>query len=375
MNRLAKIIGQEEVIRRLGAFVDLHLKRGNPPEHILLIGPEGTGKRTIAAALAEELHCSLKTASPEALIRRGDLSAVLTSLENGDFLFMENIPKLREPLKAMLLRALVDFRIDLVIGQGAAARIHPYRLSYFTCIATATREVDRASELRDAFPLILTLRNYSRPELEQIVQVIARVRSLEITPTVCTWIVDACDRNPHEIEVLIQRLSRAGAGRITDKDAAEILTVYGFNPSQYLEVTSTAGLRQLNGVQFEKLVSALLQKMGFEAKTTKASGDGGIDIVAILDKPVIGGRYLIQCKRLAQDTLVGVPTVREFYGAITADRGAVKGILVTTSAFTAQAKEFAGEVGIELIDGARLNVLLGDCGLAEEPRSTKKSLF
>jgi restriction system protein len=81
--------------------------------------------------------------------------------------------------------------------------------------------------------------------------------------------------------------------------------------------------------------------MGFRAETTKASGDGGIDIVATLDRPIVGGTYLLQCKRFAADNLVGAATVREFYGALTADRQAVKGILVTTSGFTAQAQEFA----------------------------------
>ena len=98
--------------------------------------------------------------------------------------------------------------------------------------------------------------------------------------------------------------------------------------------------------------------MGFRAEMTKATGDGGIDIEAVLDKPIVGGRYLIQCKRFAPESLVGSPTVREFYGAITADRKAIKGILIRTSGYTSQALEFADGLPIELIDGVRLADLL-----------------
>lgn len=91
---------------------------------------------------------------------------------------------------------------------------------------------------------------------------------------------------------------------------------------------------------------------------TRATGDGGIDIVAHLDKPIVGGRYLIQCKRFTGP--VGAPIVREFYGAVQADRMAVKGILITTSGFTDQAREFAENLPIELVDRSRLDILLAD---------------
>ncbi len=95
---------------------------------------------------------------------------------------------------------------------------------------------------------------------------------------------------------------------------------------------------------------------------TKAIGDGGIVIVSILDKPVIGGRYLFHFKRLGPDSLVGAPTVREFYGAVTADRKARKGILITNSGFSVQAKGLAGAVGSRLIDGQQLGNLLAEYG-------------
>jgi restriction system protein len=106
--------------------------------------------------------------------------------------------------------------------------------------------------------------------------------------------------------------------------------------------------------------------MGFRTELTKATGDGGIDIVATLDRPIVGGRYLIQCKRYAPDALVGAALVREFYGALTADRRAVKGVLITTSGFTPQALEFARELHIELIGRDQLQQLLSDYGVQGE---------
>jgi tetratricopeptide (TPR) repeat protein len=126
---------------------------------------------------------------------------------------------------------------------------------------------------------------------------------------------------------------------------------------------SISSLDTLSGVEFEYLITRVLERMGFRAETTKASGDGGVDVVATLDQPLTGGRYLIQCKRYAPDSTVGAATVREFYGALTADRRAIKGILITTSAFTAQATEFAEGLPIELIARDKLQGLLERHGL------------
>jgi restriction system protein len=121
---------------------------------------------------------------------------------------------------------------------------------------------------------------------------------------------------------------------------------------------------ELSGQQFEQLITKLLAQMGFQTELTKVSGDGGIDIIALLNKPIVGGRYLFQCKRFAPDNLVGAPTIRDFYGAVTADR-AVKGIFITTSDFTAQAREFAERAGLELINLIQLKKLFDDFGLTE----------
>ena len=120
----------------------------------------------------------------------------------------------------------------------------------------------------------------------------------------------------------------------------------------------------LSGREFERLISKLLERMQFRTEVTKSSGDGGIDIIAFLERPIIGGKYLFQCKRYAPNNLVGASTIRDFYGAVSADR-AVKGVFITTSDFTPQAREFAERTGLELMNLSQLRRLLDDFGLAE----------
>jgi restriction system protein len=138
-----------------------------------------------------------------------------------------------------------------------------------------------------------------------------------------------------------------------------MLSVLGYNVSHTgMLHTDGMDLNSLSGIEFEHFITEALRKLGFIAEMTRTTGDGGIDIEASLDRPLVGGRYLIQCKRLSGDNLVGSPTVREFYGALIADRRAAKGILITTSGFSSQARDFAANLPIELIDGEQLAKLL-----------------
>jgi len=161
----------------------------------------------------------------------------------------------------------------------------------------------------------------------------------------------------------MQRVVRAlNKPKITEGDALQALAVFGITANADTHIGDSANLELMSGVEFERAVTALLARMEFRAEMTKATGDGGIDIVAVLDKPILGGKYLFQCKRYAPDNLVGASTVRDFYGAVTADK-AVKGILITTSDFTAQARESAERVGLELINLGRLQDLFAQYGM------------
>jgi len=371
-----QVVGQKNAVARLTAIYEFCGPRKIAADHILLVGPDGIGKRTIANAFATEMGVQVKHIDAATLERKGDLTAVLMSLGSADVLLIQDIGSLRPFLWQIFLTALQKNRIELAIGSGPGARKHLYQLNRFTCIATARRESDCALELREAFSLIVPMESYSRPELERLANLIATWNGVAIEQAAAKLIAGVCGGVPHQLDLMIKRLASLGGSPITEASAVEILSLLGVKASGGSELAPSGDVQQLTGIQFEELISSLLARMGFRAQMTKASGDGGIDIVADLDKPFVGGKYLIQCKRFSADTIVGAPVVREFYGAVSADRGAVKGVLVTTSGFSDQAREFAQSVGIELIDMDRLRMLLAETGMGTtDPMPPKPNLF
>ncbi len=147
MRGLDRIIGQEQTVKRLQEFANHFSERGEAPDHIVLVGPEGMGKKAIAESLANGLDFAMAVTNAALLEKKFDLTAILSSLDPRTILFLEDIHRLRQPLKEILLSAMRDFQIDLIIGQGPAARVHPFQLNRFTCVATIPRERDLASEL------------------------------------------------------------------------------------------------------------------------------------------------------------------------------------------------------------------------------------
>jgi hypothetical protein len=232
-------------------------------------------------------------------------------------------------------------------------------LNRFTFLGSAPRVVDVPPDLLKCFSLTLTLQPYSSSELQAIAALLAARNGLSLSESVPELLVSASQRTPHSIAQLLRRFAILGKAKVTEEDAKEALAAFGLTARPINNVPDPSELDSLSGVEFERLILALLQRMGFRAEMTRTTGDGGIDIVANLDKPIIGGRYLVQCKRFTE-SLIGAPLVREFYGAVVADRKSVKGILITTSGFTTQAREFAETLQIELIDRNQLTNLLAD---------------
>ena len=359
----SRIIGQSDLIRRLAEFASLYKQKGSPPGHILLTGPPGFGKRTITRAFAEEYGAKFVEREAREFYRKGDLTVILTALQGGDIFLVSGLQNLKSEIAEILVAAAKDFRIDLVMGQGPSAKVHPFSVSKFTLLGTTASESQLPADLLEVFPLKAAVKAYSESELVLIAAAMAGNRGLEVTQPVTRLVAALARGNPHEVDLLLTRLADAGKSPLVEEDAVRILSVFGVSTGAGETLAGHMDLFQLSGIEFEGLIRTMLERMGFSAQTTKASGDGGVDVVAELDRPITGGRYLIQCKRLSADSPVAAPTVREFYGAVVADTRAVKGILITTSGFTEQAKEFANKVGLELIDGPKLASLLSEQGL------------
>jgi Holliday junction resolvasome RuvABC ATP-dependent DNA helicase subunit len=362
--RYADVIGQDEVISRLKRFGEFFTSKGSPLGHILFIGERGIGKSTVTTAVANELDVPLQVLDGAKMEILGDLTAVMTNLRPRQILFVESVHLLRRPLLHALAVALKEGQYEIVIGQRSAARTHVFEISPFTLVATCPQKADCPAELLDKFSLILSFETYSIAALEAIADRIARRAKIILGRGAESLIARACDGRPAHLESLIERIKRAiDKDMISEDEVSQAFVAFGIGVRSTVAPEDIGALQTLSGVDFERLVTTLLARMGFQTEMTRATGDGGIDIVALLDRPIFGGRYLFQCKRFAQDNLVGASTVRDFYGAVSADR-AVKGVLVTTSGFTVQAREFGERAGLELIDLTRLRRLLLEYGLA-----------
>jgi restriction system protein len=161
-----------------------------------------------------------------------------------------------------------------------------------------------------------------------------------------------------------EQLKNTNKPQLTGQEVSDALDRLRIKIPPPVNPNTVFNIHALSGQEFEHVIKALLTEMGFEAELTEVTGDGGIDIVAKLDKPFVGGRYLFQCKTYSDGNMVGASEVRDFYGAVMADR-AVKGIFITTSDFTSQAKEFAAQSGIEIVNLPKLMQLFEDNGLKQ----------
>jgi Holliday junction resolvasome RuvABC ATP-dependent DNA helicase subunit len=359
------IIGQAEIAARLKAFTDLFSASGGAPGHILLVGDDGMGKTSFAIAVADELDVGFQEVDAARFQIFGDFSAIMTNLRERQVLLLSNLHLLRRTLAVSLEKIMRDGKFEIVIGQGPAARTHVMDIRPFTLIATCPKKSDCPAELLREFSLVLSLQPYSAPELQALAENIGKTEGVSLDAGAAALIAKSCDGRPGHIESTLKRVVRAvNKNALTVDDVRKAFDAFGISVRPDTTPNLSENLQSLSGQDFEKLIEALLTRMGFQAELTRATGDGGIDIIAKLDKPIFGGLYLFQCKRFAPDNLVGAPTVRDFYGAVTADR-AVKGIFITTSDFTAQAREFAQRVGVELIDIQQLQKLFVENGLTD----------
>src|SRR5437773_12016464 len=179
---LNEYIGQEKIRNQLGIFIEAARKRGEALDHVLLFGPPGLGKTTLSHILAHELGVNLRQTSGPVLERPGDLAALLTNLETRDVLFIDEIHRLSPIVEEILYPALEDFQIDIMIGEGPAARSVKLDLPPFTLVGATTRAGMLTNPLRDRFGIVARLEFYSAEELTRIVARSALLLRIDVDP-------------------------------------------------------------------------------------------------------------------------------------------------------------------------------------------------
>jgi holliday junction DNA helicase RuvB len=179
--RLAEFTGQARVREQLSLILQSAMRRGRPPDHVLLAGPPGLGKTTIAMIVAAELGVPLRITSGPAIERSGDLAAVLSTLSEGEVVFIDEIHRLARPAEEMLYLAMEDFRVDVVIGKGPGATAIPLEIAPFTLVGATTRSGLLPAPLRDRFGFTAHLDFYAPEELEQIIRRSAGLLGVTLT--------------------------------------------------------------------------------------------------------------------------------------------------------------------------------------------------
>ena len=179
---LGEFIGQEQARANLRVFIEAARTRGEALDHVLLVGPPGLGKTTLAQIVARELGVNFRSTSGPVIAKAGDLAALLTNLEERDVLFIDEIHRLNPAVEEILYPAMEDFQLDLIIGEGPAARSVKIDLAKFTLVGATTRAGLLTNPLRDRFGIPIRLNFYTEAELELIVNRGARVLGIGMTP-------------------------------------------------------------------------------------------------------------------------------------------------------------------------------------------------
>src|ERR671933_2427873 len=225
--RLGDFVGQERVKEQLGIALEATRARGEALDHVLLVGPPGLGKTSLSYIVREELGVGLRTIAGPALERKGDLAAILTSLESRDVLFIDEIHRLNAAVEEILYPALEDFRLDIIVGQGPAARTLTLDLPPFTLVGATTRTGLLTTPLRDRFGMTFRLGYYDAEELARVIRRSARILDVEIEDDAAEEIAPRSRGTPRIANRILRRVRDVAQvrydGVITNAVAQEAL--------------------------------------------------------------------------------------------------------------------------------------------------------
>ncbi len=250
---LDEYIGQREVKANLGVLLQAARAREEAADHVLLYGPPGLGKTTLATIIARELGVNVRYTSGPAIERPGDLAAVLTSLDERDVLFIDEIHRLNHAVEEILYPAMEDYALDVMIGKGPSARSLRLTLKPFTVVGATTRAGRISSPLRDRFGATYRLDFYTEPELTEIVERSARILNVDIDAGAAIAIARRGRGTPRIVNRLLKRVRDHaevhGDGRVNESTAREAMRL--------LEIDDE-GLDSTD----RKLLAAIVQKFG-----------------------------------------------------------------------------------------------------------------
>lgn len=199
-------IGQERLKKNLKLAIAAAKKRDEPIDHVLLYGPPGLGKTTMATVIANEMGANIRITAGPAIERAGDLASILTNLTDGDVLFIDEIHRLSRTVEEVLYSAMEDFKLDIVIGKGPAARSVRLDLPKFTVIGATTRTGALAAPLRDRFGLIHRLEFYTHDEIGQIISRASRILESDIHPAAADMLSTRARLTPRIANRLLKRV-------------------------------------------------------------------------------------------------------------------------------------------------------------------------
>jgi Holliday junction DNA helicase RuvB len=261
--QLDEYVGQSKARVQLEIFINATRNRKEALDHVLLFGPPGLGKTTLAHIIAKELGVNLRQTSGPVLDRPGDLAALLTNLEENDVLFIDEIHRLSPVVEEILYPALEDYSLDIMIGEGPAARSVKLDLKPFTLIGATTRAGMLTNPLRDRFGIVARLEFYSTPELTQIIERSAKLLNAQIDPQGSVEIAKRARGTPRIANRLLRRVRDyaevKGSGMITKEMADAALAMLDVDPMGF-------------DIMDRKLLEAILHKFN--------GGPVGIDNLA-----------------------------------------------------------------------------------------------